>query len=90
MPFDCCRGNVVANRGQLVLATVPARRLRRLFESLRATHFHHEYRQQDPDRRRSLLNAQMLAGHSNLQTAQAYIEANPEARCGLWSSSSRG
>ena len=40
-------GDVAASHRQLVLAMVPARRLRRLFESQRPTHFHHQYRAED-------------------------------------------
>src|SRR5450631_1735447 len=35
-------GDVTASRGQLVLALVPARRLRWLLQSLRASQFHHQ------------------------------------------------
>jgi hypothetical protein len=45
-------GDVGASHRQLVLALVPARRLRRLFKSQRPTHFHHQYREEDLDRGR--------------------------------------
>jgi hypothetical protein len=44
-------GDVAASRRQLVLALVPARRFRRLFESLRASNFYNQYREEDIDRR---------------------------------------
>ena len=73
-------GNVPASRGQHVLALVPARRLRRLLQSLRASHFHHQCRAEDITVGGSLRDVQMLAGHSNLRTTQGYIEANAEAQ----------
>ena len=73
-------GDVAASRRQLVLALVPARRLRRLFESQRPSHFHHQCREEDIHGRGSLRDVQMLAGHTNLRTTQAYIEANAEAQ----------
>src|SRR3984885_5793925 len=43
-------GDVAASHRQLVLAMVPARRLRRLFESQRPAHFYYQYREEDLDR----------------------------------------
>jgi hypothetical protein len=45
-------GDVAASYRELVLAMVPARRVRRLFESQRPTHFHHQYGEEDLDRGR--------------------------------------
>jgi hypothetical protein len=80
LPRREVEGDVTASHRQLVLAMVPARRLRWRLQSLRASYLHHQYREEDLDRWRVSSDVQMLALHTNLRTTQGYIEANADAQ----------
>ena len=81
-------GDVAASHSQLVLAMVPTRRLRRLFESQRSPHFHYQYCEEDLDCWRVSPGCPDVGGahepsdHAALHRSQPG-SADPDCRAGL-------